>query len=222
MSIDKPIVKTIVCLANSRKNGGLCVAGKELDGYAGWIRPVSVRKGEEVSREECRYENGEYPQLLDVIDVPLIKSNPQFHQRENWLLNPNFRWKKSGRMHWRDLGSLTDPVSPLWIDESSGRNDRIVPSLINVLNDSLRFVRVDKLNLLVSQHKYVRGKFWYNDKEYDISVTDTECERIYLKKPSGNYHIRNNFLTVSIGPPFNGYCYKFIAAVIPCNKTSGT
>ena len=40
-------VKRIVCLANSRKRGGRCVAGKELlaDGRAGgWIRPVSAAR----------------------------------------------------------------------------------------------------------------------------------------------------------------------------------
>ena len=61
-----PMFKRIVCLAISRKTGGLCVAGKELiNGQpAGWIRPISDRKDEEVSIEECRYENGEHPELL--------------------------------------------------------------------------------------------------------------------------------------------------------------
>ena len=46
-------VKRIVCLANSRKLGGRCIAGKELlaDGVSGsWIRPVSHREFEEVFR----------------------------------------------------------------------------------------------------------------------------------------------------------------------------
>ena len=45
------VVKRIVCLANSHKLTGRCVAGKELrDGRSvTWIQPVSARENEEVS-----------------------------------------------------------------------------------------------------------------------------------------------------------------------------
>jgi len=44
-------VKRIVCLANSRKLQGRCIAGREIvQGKPGaWIRPVSAREHEEVS-----------------------------------------------------------------------------------------------------------------------------------------------------------------------------
>jgi hypothetical protein len=40
-----PLVKRIVCLANSRKMSGRCLAGRELiNGLpGGWVRPVSAR-----------------------------------------------------------------------------------------------------------------------------------------------------------------------------------
>lgn len=52
------MIKRLVCLANSRKSGGRCIAGRELlAGNVGeWIRPVSGREHEEVSARERKYE----------------------------------------------------------------------------------------------------------------------------------------------------------------------
>jgi len=51
----------IVCLANSRKISGRCIAGKKISENK-WMRPVSNRESEEISEEERRYENGQMPQ----------------------------------------------------------------------------------------------------------------------------------------------------------------
>ena len=52
--------KTILCLANSRRPGGRCVAGKEKinNQFGGWVRPVSNRPTEEISQKEGRYKDG--------------------------------------------------------------------------------------------------------------------------------------------------------------------
>jgi hypothetical protein len=146
------IVKRMVCLANSRKLNGRCVAGKELvgDTPVGWLRPVSNREHEEVSEYERQYEDGSDPHVLDIIDVPLLEAKPKEYQQENWLLDPDEYWRKVGT--WNDLSRLVDPVAPLWINSHStynGRNDKIPLLLIQSLDSSLRFVRVDRLRLAV-------------------------------------------------------------------------
>ena len=88
-------VKRIVCLANSRKMSGRCIAGKEIlsDGRIGaWIRPVSDRENEEVSEYERQYIDGSDPSVLDAMEIPLIAPRPKDYQRENWLLNPATYW----------------------------------------------------------------------------------------------------------------------------------
>jgi hypothetical protein len=70
--------RTILCLANSRKLSGRCIAGREItpDGYAGWVRPISARVPAEVSEEERRYENGSDQRMLDIIAVPVLAADP--------------------------------------------------------------------------------------------------------------------------------------------------
>jgi len=55
--------KTILCLANSRKTSGRCIAGKEWNnGNPGsWFRPVSSRATHEISEEERRFQSGQDP-----------------------------------------------------------------------------------------------------------------------------------------------------------------
>src|ERR1051325_10735512 len=95
-------VKRILCLANSRKLSGRCIAGREIVNKqpGAWIRPVSAREHQEVSWEERHYEDGSDPSVLDVMAVPLVKARPHLFQQENWLLDPNFYWRKAGRMDW--------------------------------------------------------------------------------------------------------------------------
>src|ERR1019366_8370022 len=91
--------KRIVCLANSRKYSGRCVAGVEVvQGKSGaWIRPVSSRPNEQLHADECSYEDGVEVRVLDIIDVPLGLHRPHGHQTENWLTAPSKKWTKYGR-----------------------------------------------------------------------------------------------------------------------------
>src|ERR1700674_4959190 len=109
-------IKRIICLANSYKTGGTCIAGKEVlaNGYGGWIRPVSARSTAEVWPSESRYENYASPKLLDIIDVPLLNPAPQHHQTENHVIDTTQRWTKVGELPWNVLAELRDQPATLW------------------------------------------------------------------------------------------------------------
>src|SRR5271166_3573940 len=134
--------KKIVCLANSRKPAGRCVAGREVleNRYGGWIRPVSVRPSAEISLEERRYENGRQPHILDVIEIRMIAAVPRVHQTENHMIDAEFYWTKVGAITWADLAGLVDTPSSLWRNGDSthhGTNDRINQTLASQFSNSL-------------------------------------------------------------------------------------
>ena len=222
------IVKRIVCLANSRKLSGRCIAGKELleDGRpGGWVRPVSAREKEEVSECERQYQDGSDPRVLDVIDVPLFNALPKDYQQENWLLDPNNYWERVQRVAWNELAPFTDPVTQLWIDGHStfnGLNDQIPLEFALNLRDSLRLVRVSDLTLSVfapgeafgNTKRRVQGRFRSGGTEYWLRVTAPDYERKYLQMPDGDYQIGDAYLTVSLGEAYRDNSYKLIAAII--------
>ena len=230
------VTKRIVCLANSRKLSGRCIAGKELAGerIAGWVRPISARPHEEVSEHERQYEDGNDPRVMDIIDVPLLSARPNSYQTENWLLDPNFYWEKQGRATWNQLAQLAGPVGPLWTNGSStyhGAHDRIELGTATTLTSSLRLVHVDRLTLSVfapgqafgNPKRRVQARFQHDNTSYRFWVTDPIYERQYLAMPNDDYELAESFLTVSIGEPADdGYCYKLIAAIIERAKEAQT
>lgn len=221
------IVKRILCLANSRKLNGRCVAGRECAGGqpGAWVRPVSAREHEEVSEYERQYLDGSDPRVLDIIDIPLLGAKPNGYQQENWLIDPKQYWVKAGRAVWADLANFADPPSSLWINGHStynGLNDHIPLSLVSALNSSLRLVRVAILRLSVfkpgeafgNRKRRVQGRFEHAGAEYRLWVTDPTYEQRFLAKADGDYDLGECFLTVSLGEPYNDACYKLIAAII--------
>jgi hypothetical protein len=97
--------KTIICLANSRKITGRCVAGKEVTGskIGAWIRPVSVRPTGELSEEDRRFQDGKDPRLLDVIRIPMTEPQPDGFQTENHLIDDRYYWTKEREASWDGL-----------------------------------------------------------------------------------------------------------------------
>ncbi len=220
-------VKRIVCLANSRKLQGRCVAGIELaDGRrVAWIRPVSAREHEEVSEYERQYEDGSDPRPLDVMLVPLLEPRPRDYQQENWLLDPDRYWQRVGRLRWDDLHALTEPAERLWLDGNStynGRNDRVLLPQAAKLRTSLRLVHVGGMTLSVfkpgeafgNPKRRVQGRFDHADAHYRLWVSDPIYERNYLARPDGDYTIGESFLTLSLGEAHEGACYKLVAAIM--------
>lgn len=213
------VTKRIVCLANSRKWQGRCIAGREITGpTAGlWVRAVSDRSHEEVSDLECLYEGGlGNPRLLDTLDIPMIEARPKSYQQENWLLDPTKFWVKTGEFAREDAGHLIEPLGPLWIDGFHRYNDRVPLVEAASLDSSLRFIGVDDLEIVIVERpkRRVRARFSLRGTKYLLWVTDPVVEKEYLARGEGQYWVGCSYLTISLSEAYEGFCYKLVAAVI--------
>ena len=219
--------KRIVCLANSRKLHGRCVAGPELGSHpASWIRPVSARPSQEVSEYERQYADGRDPRLLDIIDIPLVEHQPCSHQQENWLLDEKKYWRKIGVYSWDDLAFFSQSDETLWLNghhTSNGRNDHVPVIDVDGQSDSLRLIQVHYVELHVfapaeafgNPKRRVQACFEFAGVDYALWVTDPHVERHYLGLKDGTHDISEGcFLTISLGEPFKESCYKLVAAVL--------
>ncbi|WP_315796036.1 dual OB domain-containing protein [Bradyrhizobium sp. SZCCHNRI3043] len=219
--------KSFLCLANSRKPGGHCVAGRTFtkDSYTGWIRPVSTRNTHEISDAELRYADGSGAQLLDVIEVTFSQAQPLYHQTENHVIAP-VQWEKLQDTQWSHVTAATETANgPLWHDgESSyhGTNDKVPEAIAHTLTNSLMLIEPQSLTLVVGQEskfmggyeRRVRAAFRYNGTHYNFVVTDPWIELKYFALPDGRYDVSSSRLCLSLPEILNGNATKLVAAVI--------
>ena len=215
------IATRIVCLANSFKEGGRCLAGIELDtnnkpvfldGRPKWIRPVCNNT-----------QHGEIPNylaepfhILDIIELNIIDKKSENYQSENVLFEKN---------SIRRTGSFNSCQLPGLIDNRSlilGSRNKAVPSnLIGFLNYSLMLVNVTQFGITqkiyednLSDRPQIRMVFVYNGIKYDFPVTDPVFLYRYQKNPDLLEGVNDLFLTLSLGVVWEDWYYKLVAGII--------
>ena len=233
MPTDEQSRRRIICLANSRKPGGRCIAGKlYFQGKFGkWLRPISAREGEELSEAERLVGLRTEPAILDVLEFSIITAKPSHHQTENWIINSRVGMQKVGSISPKDLMLVLDKPISLWIVGSSskrGKNDFVPEDRIDEVTDSLSLINPTFFAIHVltddfkgQQARQVRGEFSHFGVAYNLKITDPVVDTKYLTKADGIYKIQNALLTISLTekifrPRYNhsaGF-YKLIAGVI--------
>jgi hypothetical protein len=214
----------IVCFANSTKLGGHCVAGRVIasSGPGVWIRPVSDRPNEELSPHERCYADAIEPVVLDVVELGLLEHRPHLHQRENWLIDPSRRWRRLGTLRAEPavLDPFLSPDAELWsggIDSARGISDRVTLEQAQLSGESLRFICVASAYLVI-QHVNdsweSRIAFEYGGVDYNLAVTDPTYTAPRDGPTMTRVELGRSYLTVSLGKPFHGFCYKLVAAIV--------
>ena len=191
-------------LANSRKPGGRCVAGKAIQNnmFGDWVRPISNRPGGELSNLDRQFNGGTEPALLDIIHIDMLRRASYAYQTENHAIDERQYWRHVRRAKFGEACSALDPLqADLWGvsfgSSYSGVNDRVPLANAPSFNYSLRLIKVDDLEIHVSPEgaafgnmkRRVRGYFSYSGHKYALSVTDPLVEAKYLAGQDGSFNV---------------------------------
>lgn len=220
--------KTIVCLANSVKYRGACVAGREVlaGGFGGWVRPISGRPAGELTPAEMRYEGRGLPRLLDVMEVPLLGPSPHHHQTENHLIDPQRLWRKRGELSWGRVRELAESPETLWSNAehtATGQANCVAAAAAVSADRSLYLIQCSELRIARLRKPgggpAYRGTFAMNGRSYTLAVTDPVATLpiAYLRDDEeATITVKEPCLCVSLAEPFSGdgRCHKLISAVI--------
>jgi hypothetical protein len=223
-----PLVE-LICLANSTKMLGRCIAGLRMDGK-GWVRPIASDTDHgQLYLRHFKLDDGAEPRTLDVIRVDLARAEPAPGQPENWIIG-TAPWRLTSRPAGENLypkirsALTTDPIL------LGSAQARIAATAASRLTSSLTLVSPSKLRWKLKQdlrgNPQPRVTFGLAGQPYDLPVTDPMWTSRIVRKLSqaepGSYaqekigipQSSKVLLTVSLSEPLNGYCYKLAAAIV--------
>lgn len=212
--------KLIICMGNSYKNGGRCLAGIEVkktsNGYsvvkdnAGspkWIRPVMANDHHGIPESLVKAFG-----MLDVLEVDISNEVPVGAHSENvHFCNIN----KVGRYNG-SLLSLCDEGHSLIF---GNRGKAVSEEVFSTGGYSLMFVKPTDLFIESQQNDYghekYRLQFTYMGNRYDFPLTDPEYISLLQRgqRECGNRK-DELYLTLSLGVNFNDWHYKLVAGVV--------
>ncbi len=213
---------SIICLANSYKEGGRCVAGIEChQGIAvwnendkpKWIRPISLMSphGEIEALQTYKLK------LLDIVEFDMVKPIPQGYQVENVVFMPS-TFKLLDKFDPRGLEGLCDQYQPLLF----GNNGKAVSvEEAALLSESLTLIRVSEFQIYEKKYQESREKpavrlnFTFNGCTYDLPITDPVFLQEYRFDKNFLKDAKLLYLCLSLGVLYEGLHYKLVAGIIP-------
>ncbi len=208
---------TIICLANSWRDGGRCLAGIDLQSGK-WVRPVPAGGG--AFPEHCTRIGGYLVQPLDVLEIPLAAGPTVVRfQKENYEVLPG-KWRRIRRA---TVGEVTRYCSanPRVLHN---RTKVVQPSYLASLHPSrwtsLQLVGNWNVTFVPHQRDSFRwvACFSTSAADYKLTVTDPlTTARLNRGERLAKHCLLTASLTEPIAFPERGLeeqCYKLIVAVI--------
>ena len=211
----------ILCLANSKKHGGRCLAGLSWPDLQTWIRPVErAREHGEIPSNRAQVDSPEgrrWIRPLDVINVDLIEPAPTPAQPENWILGSS----PITLVRTLDIAEAASLLSSVADTSSSlfdlGGSKSIPESVASLgLPKSIDLYEVQAPSFKMDNWDKWRTEFQYGNHSYSyLSVTDLDV----LDRLNQANHRRVTgagcwFLTISLTEPWHGSHWFAVAAAI--------
>jgi hypothetical protein len=226
--------RTIVCLANSYKHGGRCVAGICLE-TGEWLRlRGKADDGALTPREYALANSAGELRLLDVFSVDLHYALPSDCHPEDWEVSAA-PWhlidRPCPRERFDELASAASAAAA-GAHLLGGYRDRVEGSELvsKPIKASLALVSPDSLWWWIREEhgkRKNRALFHRNHVTYDLAVTDPRWVEQMNLLPTGIYphsmlapHTAKVWLTISLSEVFHprpggpGWHFRIVAAVI--------
>jgi hypothetical protein len=211
-------IKQIICLSNSQKLGGRCIAG--IDIHTGqWIRPICDSGDGSVPRL-TRLVEGREPELLDIIDIPLASSCQDADVCENFIIAPG-PWHLRGKANPTDVIRYCRNTTDILHNPSKYVRPSYLKKLPFAQRSSLQLVETTSMTVVKKGSGWRGSLQTSNGKLTNASITDP----VLRAKLESGYQLHGPLLvTVSLSLPYipegmdnwegEAACWKLIAGVI--------
>lgn len=215
----KNAIRSFICLANSYKRGGRCVAGVEIDsnnviqynknGNPKWMRPITDSQYGEIPNEDANNIK-----ILSIVTLINVFGTPQNVHQENVSYG------------WMEIQPLPFPADPKLLNQLvdnihhsifGNRGKAVSVEMASGLDYSLMFIHVNNASAYIDNNREKsknRMRFTYYGSEYDFPITDPAFLDEFRKKPERFENIPDVYLTLSLGLEFEGWHHKLVAGVI--------
>ena len=215
--------KYFVCLANSYKRGGRCLAGIEIaysqegqweivrneNGSPHWIRPIANTPFGEIPIHVANNIK-----LLSVVKLTDIEACPKCIHSENVHYS---HIEVSPLSYSSEQNVLNHFVDNVHQSVFGNRGKAVSADMVPGLNYSLMLIYAKNVLAYIDENREKsknRMKFNYFGAEYDLPITDPIYLEMFRPEPEHFTIIPDVYLTLSLGLEFEGWHHKLVAGVI--------
>lgn len=212
----------LVCLANSYKRGGRCIAGIEIvpepdgqwtivrhpDGRPRWIRPIAPTQFGEIPNS---FAIGF--KLFCIIKLTDAVICPDCSHSENVRYSRMEVFQSSFDSNPATLKLLIDNVHQSIL---GNRGKAISAEMTSKLDYSLMFIHVQNAKAFIDENREKaknRMLFSYYGTEYVFPITDPVFLGEFRKEPERFAVIPDVYFTISLGLEYEGWFHKLVAGV---------
>lgn len=215
------VSRSFICLANSYKRGGRCIAGIEIDsedkiifksdGNPKWIRPIAATQFGEIPNQVANKIK-----LLSHVSLSNVVGCPQNVHCEN-VIGDGYPVEECSTLFPSDSVFLDKLIDRTHQSIFGNRGKAVSVDMASRLDYSLMFIHVQNAKAYIDENREKsksRMCFTYYGTEYDLPITDPAFLEEFRRTPERFAIIHSVYLSLSLGLEYEGWHHKLVAGVI--------